>query len=260
MVKGLTACDKRERCVAPPWTTESEAWQALDQHLPADHLARRIAHAVARLDLTPLWQSYLGVGKKALPPDLLLKVVLYEMHNKRPSPAQWTRDVGESAPVRWLLFGLEPSRAHLYDFRDRLAPFWDEWNAQVLHQAMTEEMTSAARASLDSSSFAAHASRRRLLNEERLKQCRQVIDEHLRCRQRGEPVAEKPGWLADTEAPPPSCGIGSRPTRTAGRPSASPPTKCWSVRRTPRPHWPATRRRSFGRCIPCSCCAMSIRR
>jgi transposase len=200
MVKGLTACDKRERCVAPPWTTESEAWQALDQHLPADHLARRIAHAVARLDLTPLWQSYLGVGKKALPPDLLLKVVLYEMHNKRPSPAQWTRDVGESAPVRWLLFGLEPSRAHLYDFRDRLAPFWDEWNAQVLHQAMTEEMTSAARASLDSSSFAAHASRRRLLNEERLKQCRQVIDEHLRCRQRGEPVAEKPGWLADTEA------------------------------------------------------------
>jgi hypothetical protein len=51
------------------------------------------------------WDSYLGVGKKAVPPDLLLKVVLYEMHSKRRSPAQWARDVRESEPVRWLLFG-----------------------------------------------------------------------------------------------------------------------------------------------------------
>jgi transposase len=168
--------------------------------LPADQLARRIAQAVERLDLSRLWDSYLGVGKKALPPDLLLKVVLYERHDKRPSPAQWTKDVRESAPVRWLLFGLEPSRARLYDFRDRLAPFGDDWNAQVLQQALTAEMTAAARASLDSSSVAAHASRRRLLNEERLHKRQQAIDEHWRSARRGEPVAEKPGWLAKTEA------------------------------------------------------------
>ena len=48
----------------------------------------------------------------------MLKLVLYEMHNKRPSPAQWARDVRESEPVRWLLFGLKASRARLYDFRD----------------------------------------------------------------------------------------------------------------------------------------------
>jgi hypothetical protein len=136
----------------------------------------------------------------ALRPDLLLTLVLYEMHSKRPSPAQWTRDVRECEPVRWLLFGLEPSRARLYDFRDRLAPFWDQWNSQVLQQALTEEVTSAERASLDSSSVAANASRRKLLNEERLHQRQQVIDEHLRSAQRGEPVAERPGWLAKTEA------------------------------------------------------------
>jgi transposase len=200
MVNGCSVADKCDRFATPPWTIESEEWQALDRHLPADHLARRIAQAVERLDLSRLWDSYLGVGKKALPPDLLVKVVLYEMHDKRPSPAQWTKDVRDSAPVRWLLFGLEPSRARLYDFRDRLAPFWDDWNAQVLQQALTAEMTSAARASLDSSSVAANASRRRLLNEERLHKRQQVIDEHLRGAQRGEPVAEKPGWLAKTEA------------------------------------------------------------
>ena len=154
MVKGIAVAGKRDRFAAPPLTTESEEWQTLDQRLPTDHLVRRIARAVEMLDLGPLLDSYLGVGEKALRPDLLLTMVIYEMHSKRPSPAQWTRDVRESEPVRWLLFGLEPSRARLYDFRDRLAPFWDDWNSQVLQQALTEEMTSAERASLDSSSLA----------------------------------------------------------------------------------------------------------
>ena len=92
-----------------------------------------------------MWDSDLGVGKKALPPDLLLKVVLYETHDQRPSPAQWTKDVRQSAPVRWLLFGREPSRARLYDFRDRLAPFWDDWNAQVLQQAQLIELHAGGR-------------------------------------------------------------------------------------------------------------------
>ena len=201
MVNGCAPIGKRDRFAAPPWTTESKQWQAIDQRLPADHLARRIAHAVDMLDLTPLWDSYLGVGKKALRPDLLLKLVLYEMHSKRPSPAQWSKDVRESEPVRWLLFGLEPSRARLYDFRDRLAPLWDNWNAQVLQRAMAEKVTQASRASLDSSSIAAHASRRRLLNPERLHQRQQVLDEHLRRPPQGEPVSDKPpDWLARTVA------------------------------------------------------------
>jgi Transposase DDE domain len=127
--------------------------------------------------------------------------VIYEMHSKRPSPAQWLEDAHENEPLRWLLFGLEPSRACWYDFRDRLAPFWEDWNAQVLQQAVAEGMTTAQRAALDSTSVAANASRRKLLNEERLRKRQQVIDEQLRIVQRGQPVAdEPPGWLAKTEA------------------------------------------------------------
>ena len=82
MVKGITVADKRDRFFTPPWTSASEEWQALDQRLPADHLARRIAQAVDRLDLSPLWASYLGVGKRAMRLDLLLKAVLYELRLK----------------------------------------------------------------------------------------------------------------------------------------------------------------------------------
>jgi transposase len=200
MVEGIAARGKPERFAAAPWTRESEEWQALDRRLPADHLARRIERAVEMLDLGPLLDSYLGVGKKALPPDLLLKAVLYEMQSKRPSPAQWVKDARESEPVRWLLFGLEPSRARLYDFRDRLAPFWLEWNGQVLQVALEENLTPAIRVALDGSSVAAHASRRQLLNEERLQKRREVIEDSLQRRQQGETVSAKPGWLAETEA------------------------------------------------------------
>jgi transposase len=199
MVKGIAGASKRDRFAVPPWTKESAEWQALDQRLPADHLARQVDRAVAMLDLGPLFDSYLGVGKKALPPDLLLKAVLYEMQSKRPSPAQWAKDVRENEPVRWLLFGMEPSRARLYDFRDRLAPFVQEWNSQVLQVACAENLTPAARVALDSSSVQAHASRRQLLNEERLQKRSQVIEETLQRLQRGETVADGPGWLAQTE-------------------------------------------------------------
>jgi transposase len=199
MVKGATGAGKLDRFAPTPWTEESEEWLGMDRHLAEDHLARRIAEGVDMLDLGPLFASYLGVGQQALRPDLLLKMVIYEMQNKRPSPAQWWRDARESEPVRWLLFGMEPSRARLYDFRDRIAPLLAAWNAQVLGVAIAEKMTAAARVSLDSSSVAAHASRRQLLNEERLQKRRALIDAALARRTRGQAVADPPGWLAKSE-------------------------------------------------------------
>jgi transposase len=199
MLGGVALGRKLESFAPTPWTKESDEWRALDRRLPEDHLARRIDAASEMLDLGPLFDSYLGVGKKALRPDLLFKMVIYEMRSGRPSPAQWARDVCDSHPVRWLLLGVEPSRGRLYDFRDRLAPFLVEWNAQVLRIAIDLDMTPARRAALDSSSVAAHASRRQLLNEERLQKRREVIDDGLQYFERGETVTDKPGWLAQTE-------------------------------------------------------------
>ena len=199
MVKGVAGGGKLTGFAPTPWTEESAAWQVLDGRLAEDHLARRVARAVAVLDLSPLLDSYLGVGKKALRPDLLLRLVLYEMHNNRPSPSQWARDARESEAVRWLLFGMEPSRSWLYDFRDRLAPFLRAWNGEVLRAAVEEKLTMATRAALDSSSVAACAARRQLLNEERLHKRCAAIDEACERLARGEPVAAGPRWLGRTQ-------------------------------------------------------------
>jgi transposase len=159
-----------------------------------------VARAVEGLDLESLFASYLGVGKKALRPDLLLKLVLYELQTNRPSPAQWARDVRESEAVRWLLFGMEPSRARLYDFRDRVARFLPAWHAQVLQRAMEEQTTTGKRAALDSSSVAASVARRPLLNEPRLQARREAIDDALQRLSRGEAIGEGRRWLGRTRA------------------------------------------------------------
>lgn len=184
-----------ERFAEPPWNEQSEEWLRLDERLDFDHLARQIEQVVKQLDLTPLVQSHACVGKKAHRPDLMVKIVLYEIHSQRLSPAQWARDVKENEPLRWLARGIEPSRTRLYEFRDRIAPYVDDWNASVVQLAVEQNVTPARRAALDGTFVAAAASRRQLANEERLDQRQQIVqaalDGHLA-------EEERPAWLAET--------------------------------------------------------------
>lgn len=184
-----------ERFAEPSWNEQSEDWLRLDERLPCDHLARQIEDGVDRLDLTSLFESYAGVGKKAFRPDLMVKIVLYEIHLQRLSPAQWARDVQENEPLRWLARGIEPSRTRLYEFRDRIARYIDDWNASVLQLAVEQNITSARRAALDGTFVAAAASRRQLVNHERLEQRQRVVQAALDERLGEE---DRPTWLAFT--------------------------------------------------------------
>src|SRR4051794_21255696 len=80
------------RFIAVPLPDGHPDWLALDAELPADHLARRIRCLVDGLDLSPLLETYAGVGAPILPPDLLLAFVLFERQRKRPCPADWFLD------------------------------------------------------------------------------------------------------------------------------------------------------------------------
>lgn len=179
----------------PPWNERTHNWLQIDLRLSEDHLARRIDRVVRQLDLTPLIRSYAGVGRKALPSDLMVKIVLYEIYSQRLSPSQWARDAKESEPLRWLARGLEPSRTRLYEFRDRIAPHIDNWNAAVLERAVEQNVTPARRGALDGTAVAVSASRRQLANEQRLGQRRRLIEEAIS----GQiPDDERPAWLAGT--------------------------------------------------------------
>jgi hypothetical protein len=110
---------------------------------------------------------------------LLLRLYFFAYLQQRPSPEQWLKDVQESIPVRWLLFGLQPARSTRYAFRERLAPFLDGWHQQLLQAAFREGYTTGQRAALDGSFRRGRASRHHLLSESGLRRRCQLLEEAI---------------------------------------------------------------------------------
>jgi hypothetical protein len=185
MVSGTEADRKREVIWrSPPWTEESAPWQAIERSLPADHLARRIRTFVLGLDLDELRRSYLGVGKRPFPPALLVMMILYEMHSGQLHPCRWAEDCKFADPVKWLMMGLQPSASSLYGFRQRLVPYVELWNQQLIQRALADGVTQADVVSDDGTFVAALGSRHRLLQAKTLAQrlgaVRQALAEDAR--------------------------------------------------------------------------------
>jgi hypothetical protein len=170
---------RQPRWQQPPWTEASPEWQLIDRELDSDHPARQIRAAVTQFDLTGLMNSYLGVGRRAFPPHLLLMLVLLELHEGRTSPAQWYHDCADRGSVKFLLFGLRPSRSCLYAFRRRLGPHLHECNRLVLADAQAQGHTTASAAALDGTFVAALGSRHHLLNQETLTKRLEVLQAAL---------------------------------------------------------------------------------
>jgi transposase len=196
-------------CFRPaPLGPDGDEWLALEACLGADHPARLIWRAVARLDPGRLWDCYKGFGSAAYQPLRLLAAVLYETHHGFHSPALWHRHARESLPVRWLLRGDTPSRTCWYNFRDRLDGALLALVQQTVKQAIAEAFTAADRGAVDGTSVEANSTRHHLLNQDRLdrrlEQLRQATDSTPAVAPppegAGEAAEPLPGWMAKTPA------------------------------------------------------------
>ena len=151
---------------------------------------------------------YSGRGSMAADPRLLLKLAVLEHCRGRTKPIEWHRDLSTDIEVQWLTFGMTVSKTTVYDFRDRVEPLLHEWNDQLVRYAVEQELVGGRRASLDGTTVAANASRRKLVNMRQ-------IDRRLSLLERA--LAESaqmllawtvttldaslvPGWMAPTEA------------------------------------------------------------
>ncbi len=185
-----------DRFAVPPWDRQSPQRLAIDDDLPADHLARTIDEVVDRLDLTALFASYAGVGSKPHRPDLLLRIVLYEIQTGQHSPTQWAKDTPDRRCLLWLGRGIRPSRSRCYAFRDRVGLLLEDWNRQVLQAAVAQGLTTARSGSLDGTTIAACASRHRLINLARLNRRLEELDRVIAADRAGQDPGAIPGWMA----------------------------------------------------------------
>lgn len=164
----------------------------------ADHPARIIDAFVDGLDRTVLEQSYAGVGSPAYSPDLMLKIVLYEILEGRLSPRQWARDARDSDSLRWLSQGIQPAQSTLYAFRDRMHNAVFALHVEAIRQAMAEGLTTADRGVLDGTAIRACTSRHRLVNEEKLKKRAEELKAAVAKDAARQPDESQPSWMATT--------------------------------------------------------------
>ena len=168
--------------------------------MPAGHRARWLEAFIDGCDLSPLEQAYAGLGSAAYRPDLMIKVVLLEVFEGRPSPAQWARDVRENEPPKWIGRGIRPSRTALYDFRDRLGGTIQELHASMVQQAIREGLIDPRQGVQDGTFTRACASRHRTINLTVLQRRHAELQAAIAQDELGQSPAAVPRWMAQTPA------------------------------------------------------------
>lgn len=192
-VKSPTAC-----FADPPWDRNSPQWIDIDHRLEHNHLARFIDEAVGLLDLRPLFRSYHRCGSQPYNPALMLKIVMYKLAHGHCRPAPWAKECRLHDELKWLGFGICPSRSRFYHFVDRLGAWLDTWLRQVMDLAVARGITIATRAALDGSTIAANASRHRMLNRKTLDKRLAQLEEVVAADKEGRSVEPRPWWMAKT--------------------------------------------------------------
>lgn len=157
------------------------------------------------MNLSALDAAYSGTGSEAYPPRLMLGIVLYEYLKGQLSPAKWFHDQNEGlTALKWLGLGITPSRTAWYDFRDRVGPLLEGFNADMTRQAHLDGLITGEMGTQDGTFVRACSSRHQLLNKSRL-DCR--IEELKSQIQRDQSpgysndpreVTPLPGWMART--------------------------------------------------------------
>jgi transposase len=171
----------------------------LDEKFDESHRARVVEKAVNRLDLDQLRQIYMGVGSPANPPELMLKMVLFEYLEGRTSPAQWCRDATVHDALKWLGRGLQPSRSAWYAFRDRMDKGIEALNDDQIRQAVQEGLAAPVEAAQDGTTFRSQASRHRAVNQETLENRRAKVDAAIAADEHQmPPPAPPPSWMPAT--------------------------------------------------------------
>lgn len=190
------------RFAAPLWDEDHPRWRQLDEELAHDHIAREIVAAMEFLDLSPLYASYSASGSPAVRPDLMLRMVLIEIHSGHHRPSQWFRNAKENSVLKWAGLGIQVRRAYCYEFAQRVRPFLPRWNEQIVTLALQKHITTGEQAALDGSAFAANASRHRLVNEEKLEkrmtQLNEACAQDLSPNEDNIPREPVPNWMAKT--------------------------------------------------------------
>lgn len=170
----------------------------LGERFGPSHNARIVEEQLHRLDRSLLDEAYRGVGSAAYPPELMLKMVMFETLEGRCSPAQWWRDARDHQALHWLGRGIQPSRTAWYDFRDRMGTVIPTLTASQIRQTIEEGLVSPEKGVQDGTTFRACASRHRMVNRKTLFRRQAWLYAAVAGSHSTASPEELPSWMAGT--------------------------------------------------------------
>lgn len=152
-------------------------WKEINQKLDSNHQARIVQRQVDQLDPQTLYEIYRGVGHQPYDPVAMLKMVLYMLLKGIASPARWHEEAKLNEAVQWLGYGYQPACRTWYDFRDRVGDCIEELHEQLIRIAIDQQLLDPSQGVQDGTSFAACASRHRMVNDQTLAKRRRLLQE-----------------------------------------------------------------------------------
>ena len=102
-------------------------------------------------------------------------MMLYAYLKKRHSPAQCYEDAKLNKAMRWLGRGYTPARRTWYDFRDRVGDAIENLHEDLIRRAIDQDLSCPKTGVQDGTSFAACASRHRMVNQATLEKRNQLL-------------------------------------------------------------------------------------
>lgn len=137
---------------------------SLDEWLNEDRLARFVAEAVDRLDLSNLTRQYTGRGSKAHHPATLLAILVYGYATGVFSSRKLERATYDAVAFRYLAAGSHPDHDTLATFRRRFLGELEALFVQVLELAQEMKLLKLGTVCLDGTKLHANASRHSALS------------------------------------------------------------------------------------------------
>ena len=176
---------------------------AIDDCLPADHLARFIVAIVEMLDLSAFYAYYAAVGGEPLDPKVLLGLLLYGYATGVFSSRKIEQATCEVIPFRFIAGGLHPDHSTIAWFRKQFLTEIKIVFAQVLLIAHEMGYLKLGNISLDGSKVHADASKSKAVSYGRLlkleEQLRQEVEELLALGEQADETELPQGLEIDTE-------------------------------------------------------------
>ena len=141
---------------------------ALEEALPANHLARFVVDIIVQLDLSKIYAGYAEQGGEAIAPEALLGLLFFGYSTGLFSSRKLEKATYENLGARYVAGGLHPDHDTIANFRKTFLPELQGLFVQILLLAKVAGILKMGNLSLDGSQIHADASKSHAVSYKRL--------------------------------------------------------------------------------------------